>query len=841
MKVSYLALTINFLNIIIKFYYLLGPAINILLTSIWCENGSHKYLRLSCYKTSQHLSLIILSFISLIFYLLVCFIYSIYNNQIDLILTNNTDNNIRIDCNYEIYFLISKIAIFINAYIFYTMDYEEEEHFLFKIFFEGFIFLICLIMSIYTYKNVYFYNKNINYVNHFGWFFCTWFNFCILLKSLLNLNGVSNFITNGWIIIIFVLTKDYIIKENLLITDTNIFEFKDIKTIEIYKNILLKTLSNRNNSKIKILLFGINKKFEEFIINNPEINYQFQKLIKNKKLTKKFNKQDSLPILSIIYILYSYYSEKLTNKNELIIDMCYYLINKLNNQAYAMYLCSKLKLIKHKDLYYKYLLSEDIKDFLIFKLNKNANKDSIKHVQISSVILYYLYTDLFKIKIYDGLTNQIDYFDLLKNNNATNKTTENFLKCGKSIFRTRDEIKIIWDKIIELNPFSDESHRDYILFLDNIIQDEFYAREESKKYMLLKSSKFKEKTNIYHSLFLINTSSVLLVDGYSSYGKILYASQNFSYLFMYSSKELLSLTIEDLMPTCIQIFHKELINDALKFSNIKYIFKEPKDALLKNKNNGIFNIKLFIKPVPNLSYGLIYFNYLQKIHEQKIMIILDKDLKINAFSEMSHTGSSFTMNNNGFNLNHNILGYHIGLIIPDILLLLEYKNDEFNIVKKDYLFKGNLYPVEKVKDIKYKLDIILDKIKNNKIDINEYQGDIEDDPQNISYEFNEFLNELYSQKIKSCSIFYKIQMHSFIDGKYKYYRIYINNDLISENEIQFKEVNDVAENLNNKNNSKSGVKTSKSKESKKKIKIGTGENNIKKDDKNNIKSAKYIA
>ena len=41
---------------------------------------------------------------------------------------------------------------------------------------------------------------------------------------------------------------------------------------------------------------------------------------------------------------------------------------------------------------------------------------------------------------------------------------------------------------------------------------------------------------------------------------------------------------------------------------------------------------------------------------------------------MAQTGSPFTMSN-GYNLTHGILGYHIGVIIPDILPLLEYKNN----------------------------------------------------------------------------------------------------------------------------------------------------------------------
>ena len=835
MMISYLALVINLLNIII-FYYLIGPTIQITLSSIWCENGNHKYLHLQCFKNSLHLTITVLSFITILLYFTISLIYSIYCNEIDLI-TNSNNNMARIECNYEIYCLISKASIFIFGFFFYKLDYEEEEHYMIKLIYEGFIFINCLIMSIYIYKNVYFYNDEMNKMNHFGWYLSAWFSFCIFIKTIFTLAGISNFISIGWIIIIYSIDKVYTFQENLLITESNIFELKTIKSIEMYKNILLKNLSNKNISNIKILLFGINKKFEEFIINNPEINYQYQKLINGKLLIKKFNKEDILPILSIIFILYTFYSEKLTDKNEIILHMCYFLINKFNNQAYAMLLCSKLKSTSHKYLFYKYLLTEEIKEYLIFKLNKNLNKESIKHVQISSVILYNLYINLFKIKIYDGLSSQIDYFDLLKDSSSTNKTTEHLLKCGENIFKTRKEIKEIWDKLIELNPFSDECQRDYILYLDSIVQDDFLAREETKKYILLKNNKSKEKFNTYYRMFLTNTSSVLLVDGYLSNGKILYFTQNFTFLFMYSGKELLSLTVDDLLPNCIQLFHKELINNAIKYSNIKSIFKEPKNSLLKNKNNLIYNIKLFIKPVPNLFYGLIYFSYLQKINESDFIIILDKDLKINGFSEMGQIDSSFTINN-GYNLSHNILGYHIGLIIPDILLFLEYKNDEFNIIKKDYEIKGYLYPVDKIKEINNIVENILDKIKNNKIGINE--GEIEDDPFNISLEYNELINELSCLKIQPFSIFFKIQLNTFIEGKYKYYRIYINNDMISENEISptTNEMVNIIDNLKDKNQN-SIYKKKNTKESKKIIKknFEKKNQNLEDNNQNNIENS----
>ena len=147
-------------------------------------------------------------------------------------------------------------------------------------------------------------------------------------------------------------------------------------------------------------------------------------------------------------------------------------------------------------------------------------------------------------------------------------------------------------------------------------------------------------------------------------------------------------------------------------------------------------------------------------------------------------------------------------------------------MKKNYELKGYLYPIEKIKEIKNKINIILDKIKNNKISINDYQGQIEDDPQNISFEYNELIKELNRQNIKPYNIFYRIKLYTFLDDKYKYYRIYIYNSLLSENlfnNTSIKLIKDNQENIE-KYKIKSNLKTSFSKISlKKKIPLMAGD------------------
>ena len=118
--------------------------------------------------------------------------------------------------------------------------------------------------------------------------------------------------------------------------------------------------------------------------------------------------------------------------------------------------------------------------------------------------------------------------------------------------------------------------------------------------------------------------------------------------------------------------------------------------------------------------------HLEKINEQNLIILLDKELKISCFTQIQ-SSSFFTMND-GYNLSHEILGNHIGVIIPDIVSLLQYKCDKFKITKIDYELKGYLYSFEK--EAKNKISTILDKIKSNQSQLEEIPDNINDIKQN---------------------------------------------------------------------------------------------------------------
>lgn len=768
----------NLLNILLLNYFV-GPIVQISILATRCTNGNHDYLKVTCYADATHVIFTFVSIFNLLYWIILSIVLSIYFNEIGSI--NETKVLARVNTNYEIYTNISKISMFIFAYFIKNMQTETNQNTTYRLILQIYMMVNCFGFAIYVYKTVLFYDLRINACILYGWIFVAWFSIVIFLKCLLNINDTSIFHIIGWIIIsaiVYILKE---LKEEYLLTDFNIFEARTLKDIELF-NLKLFNLMNMRSIKNKTLLVGIIKKFEELVKTNEEIKEKYQKLFSNEHLRKKFNSNSALSIFSIIYIIYDYHLEKSSLKNDILLTLCYFLMNKLKNVTYAIYLCSKIKAVSHKQMYLKYLLMEEIKAFCINKLSKSNNKESIKHIQLGSAILYNIYIDLFKIKILDSACFQIEYFDLLRNNLTTPKTTENFLKLGEDILNLRKEIMKLWEKIIELNPFNEESYRDYTLYLRDILQDDILLRNESKKYNNTKSSKVSERNNMYNSLFNIN-STIILVDGYFSFGKILYTSPNFAFLYNFSGKEVLNMYVDDLCPGVVREFHREVIENAIKYSNLSVIFNKQKDFLLKGKTGNLHNVKVYIKCIPNLSYGLVYMVNIYKVVDNSYIIVLDKDFKISSFTEIFSQGIAYNLgtannfNSNGYSLDKNIINSYLGVVLPDILLQLEYRDEYgFYLTKDDCDLKGVFYNIAPHRSLNEKVDKVLEQIKlNGKLNF-DHEG-----YQDSTAEFDELTKDIGMKAVSKHSIFYKIITRTFMN-KYRYYRVYISNDLITMHE-----------------------------------------------------------
>ena len=794
----------------------LCPIINILLLTLKCNNKKHIFLNIECYKNLVHLLILNLSMFFLGFIIIYSILLSIYYHEIGSIKGINC--LIGINSNLEIYSnFLGIIAFFLAFFLEYNIDSVKIEY---RIINRVYIFISSFILAIYSYNSVFYYNNQFNNLNIYSWALISWYSLCLLLKRWFNFTNCILLVLIGWIIIIIFIYILNLSKIEYYLTEFNVLEAKNLKDIEMFTSNLL-NIAIDTSIKSKTLLIGLLKTLNDFFENNPELNDKYQKFRNNEVLINKYGGPSVLlfDVYNIIYIIYDYYLDKTELKSNILLVFSYFLSNKLKNMIYALYLCTKIKLHSHKLLYLEYLLIEDLVEYFILKLTKKAYvKDTLKNIEIGSVIIYNSYLEKLKIKIYDAAVSQIDYFDILRNNTNNKKSTKSFLKLGKTILQLRKEILEIWDNIINLNPFSDEAEKDYMLYLETIIQDEHLVEKEKKRYDILKSSKLSEKNNIYHSLFIKDVSSIILIDANNNY-KIVFATPNFSSLFNFSPKEVMNFTIEDLIPDCINEFHKFLIDDAIKYSNLNSLFnKNSKNFVLKSKSNGIYMIKIYIKCIPNLSYGLIYISLVEKIKTNQFVILLDENFKINCMSDplsLITNDSTISADMISYELTSNLIGHHICLIIPEMLKYIKYVDNKFTFSKNDIDIKSYLFSnINNFNDDELKINSILEKIKefgliNIDENNNEPSNQIIQKFNTIKYK-NEFNVKIYNnfvlnmkQKLfdKTYSIFYKVLGKSFLKGKYSYYRVYITKDLLEGNEnIQQKTNNEFSNSILLKNN-----------------------------------------
>ena len=760
---------LNYFNLLLM-DYLIGPIIIITLLSTKCDNNNeHILLHNKCFSNVSHICVVIFGFINLIFYLIYTILMSIYYNEIGAV--NENKLNARINCNYELFTHIFKCILFILTYF---NEYYYPGNKIVRLIIQFYVCICCLFFCIYCYYEVLFYNITLNIINLYGNAFIAWFTFGIILKEFLNIKETSVFHILGWIIIsiiLFLLEDD---RRDYLLTDFNIFQANSLKKIEIFIQQLYNLISV-NSIKNKTILVGIIEKFETYFKRNFELNLKYTKLHEDEIVNKKITNKLELKILSIVYLIYEYHLNQEEFKNDILIILSYFLINKFKKSTLAINLCSKITVNSHKFLYLKFILMEEIKDYLVFKITKATDMDSMNHIQISSMILYYIYTDLFKIKIYDAACSQIDYFDHLTNRNIDSKITQNFLRTGDDILLLRKKIMKLWEKIFELNPFCEDCESNYYIYLQTILQDDELVKTEQKRINLIQNNKSSDRTNIYYALFLKEQSSILLVDGYSDMGKILYVTPNFENIFDYKISELITGKIDNLLPKTISEFHNELIENSIRFSRLEKIFKKPLEASIKGKRNGLFTVDIYVKPVPNFKFGLIYFCYLKKVNANTFNIMLDKNLKITCYTDLYKDGNN-SLIVHFFGLKPPLTNRNICVFIPEILKQIQYKNESYSFIKNDIDLEGNFYPISNINEVETKVNLILEKIKQTGyLKMNE---DAEN--QDTFKEFDELMFMIRKRYTKGTKIFYKIKTKIFLN-KYVIHLFQMSNDLIRYN------------------------------------------------------------
>ena len=367
-------------------HYGLCQVININLLITKCKTNEenkliHEYLKKECYKNSIHLILLIFNLSLLFFVFVYSFLLAIYYYEIGSL--KNEPTVIRINCYYELFENSISCVFYILTYIIKEhTDSSKKKHIYF---FQIVICFFSLLILIYIYKCVYFYEEIFNYLIYFGWSATAWFTFSILLKNILDIENSLIFFIVGIIIIFTALYFIEKLRIDYCLTNANIFDLDNIKQLETFTSTIIK-IANEKKKDSDIILGGIIQSIQENINNNPKLNQNSLNFITNKFMIKKFKTKDKdiFNLYNILFILYDYYLDKAEFGQNILFILCLFLVNKLKNPTYAFYLCAKKKTTKHKEMFIKYILIEKLKRYFFNKLTQTNKIETKLQLAVSS-------------------------------------------------------------------------------------------------------------------------------------------------------------------------------------------------------------------------------------------------------------------------------------------------------------------------------------------------------------------------------------------------------------------------------------------------------------------------
>ena len=231
--IKLLFLIISIINYVL-YYYLIGPIIYLAIFGTFCKNNLNEITNSECHSDKKYLAFTALNFIFGFYSFIIIQFFGLYNNQIGSIPDSNVKN--RVNCDYNIYSANAKLVVYIIAYFY--IKYSKDSV-IFKYIYQVYIFLSCFFLSIYTFKRVFYYNKKINTIIEYCWFFDTWFALCILLKICFNIKDITLFLAFGWILIVCIFSYNNLYSHYRIITQIDILNEQNLIHIEKFKTTLL--------------------------------------------------------------------------------------------------------------------------------------------------------------------------------------------------------------------------------------------------------------------------------------------------------------------------------------------------------------------------------------------------------------------------------------------------------------------------------------------------------------------------------------------------------------------------------------------------------------------------
>ena len=620
------------INIYIKFFiYVLYNVILDFCFSNFCIGSSKlnpNFSDVTC-SIKDHAAIFTISIILVIIcFIIYIFIQIFYSDAFYL----NGNFYAKMSTDYEFYLSINSIIISLLL---------NQVEFLSKEFFLIYNFVISILLFIYYYTHVIYYEETINVVvglYHilYAWtsLFCLIFNFTDIGEK-----GIMYVISVILVIILYInLNRKF---ENTIYIETPFNEINNEYYLLKYFYNLIDKSAKINNPRNKSLLYGIIEMHKIECPNPSCITKTMERsyLPLSKKWsdpTKNFIEEEVYMKHLLIVIMNFFISKERCNA-DMYLNLSLYLLQVIGNYCQSMFFSRKVSTLNLtiKEAFSLTRLNIKLSKGLIEPLK--SPKEQCFNLEGLNVSMYYKY-DFLSQKFVDEISKDVNLsLELWKTfrtslKDPTKKIDFNIIfELTDKIRNTKTNVELMWNKLLNIYSGANSFFDLYLEYVEEINDDELKKRDlESLKR---KNENFGDHIGQnYYSILFNKETVILIVNGdKGNEGTIELTNKEIEKVFNFRPIDIKGMNLTSLMPKIFAKKHSKYIERYFKIGEKKIVDKNDYKTYGKDKNNSILKLKLAVKLFPILNEKILFCGLINKENIDDL-IIMDEKFNIQGMS-----------------------------------------------------------------------------------------------------------------------------------------------------------------------------------------------------------------
>ncbi len=449
------------------------------------------------------------------------------------------------------------------------------------------------------------------------------------------------YLVSSVIILYFYFNLKYKIEEKVFL-DTPYYKINNRFYLLFYiKNLIDKMNHLEENPEDKALFSGI---MQMHILECP-----------NKKCITKTKQRLYLPItgewsdrsklfiedrvfmINFIITISTYFISANKYSPDLIINLSLYYLEIIGNYCLAMFYCKKAKEM-HMTLQEQFSY-ERLRLRISRLLNEKLKppNEPCPNLDELDPTMYFKYEDISQ-NLVDEINNDINLsLEFWKNFRRSQLDYRKQIDFNKifsltdKIRTTKENIEILWKKLIEIYNGVNELFDLYFDYVEQINDDDLKKRD--LEGLKRKSENFSEHIgqNFYSILFNRETGIIIANADKGKEGLIEKTNLEIESIFKYKPEELKGMNLTSLMPKIFSKIHRSFIEKYYQIGERKIIEQKEIKTYGKNKDNAIIVIRLAIKLFPILNDSVYFVGLITKENIDDV-IFLDHNFNIQGMS-----------------------------------------------------------------------------------------------------------------------------------------------------------------------------------------------------------------